>query len=248
MANVTVIGSQWGDEGKGKIVDWLSSRADVVVRFQGGHNAGHTLVIDGVTYKLHLLPSGIVRRSKLSVIGNGVVVDPWALMKEIKTIQDQGVAVNPDKLVISESAPLILPVHGALDEAMEAARGNKAIGTTKRGIGPAYEDKIARRALRVCDLAYPELMREKLENMMLHHNALLKGLGQPEFSVDEMHQKLMDVRDDILPFVGVTWRILDKARQEGKKILFEGAQGMMLDVDHGTYPYVTSSNMAWMER
>jgi len=197
MANVTVIGSQWGDEGKGKIVDWLSSRADVVVRFQGGHNAGHTLVIDGVTYKLHLLPSGIVRRSKLSVIGNGVVVDPWALMKEIKTIQDQGVAVNPDKLVISESAPLIL-----------------------------------------------ELMREKLENMMLHHNALLKGLGQPEFSVDEMHQKLMDVRDDILPFVGVTWRILDKARQEGKKILFEGAQGMMLDVDHGTYPYVTSSNMA----
>ena len=244
MANVTVIGSQWGDEGKGKIVDWLSSRADVVVRFQGGHNAGHTLVIDGVTYKLHLLPSGIVRRSKLSVIGNGVVVDPWALMKEIKTIQDQGVAVNPDKLVISESAPLILPVHGALDEAMEAARGNKAIGTTKRGIGPAYEDKIARRALRVCDLAYPELMREKLENMMLHHNALLKGLGQPEFSVDEMHQKLMDVRDDILPFVGVTWRILDKARQEGKKILFEGAQGMMLDVDHGTYPYVTSSNMA----
>lgn len=244
MTNVTVIGSQWGDEGKGKIVDWLSSRADVVVRFQGGHNAGHTLVIDGVTYKLHLLPSGIVRKSKLSVIGNGVVVDPWALVKEIKTIQEQGVAVNPDKLMISESAPLILPVHPALDEAMEVARGNKALGTTKRGIGPAYEDKVARRGLRVCDLAHPEILRERLENMMLHHNALLKGLGQPEFNVDDIYQKLMDVRDDILPYVGVAWRVLDKARQDGKKILFEGAQGMMLDVDHGTYPFVTSSNMA----
>lgn len=244
MANVTVIGSQWGDEGKGKIVDWLSSRADVVVRFQGGHNAGHTLVIDGVTYKLHLLPSGIVRRSKLSIIGNGVVIDPWALMKEIKNIEAQGVAVNPDKLMIAENAPLILPIHGALDTAMEAARGNKAIGTTKRGIGPAYEDKIARRAIRVCDLAYPDILREKLEDMMLHHNALLKGLGQEPFSVDDIYQKLMDVKDEILPFVGVTWRVLDKARQEGKKILFEGAQGMMLDVDHGTYPYVTSSNMA----
>lgn len=244
MANVAVIGSQWGDEGKGKIVDWLSSRADVVVRFQGGHNAGHTLVIDGVTYKLHLLPSGIVRKAKISIIGNGVVIDPWALMEEIKTIQTQGVDINPDKLMISESAPLILPVHGALDEAMEAARGNKPIGTTKRGIGPAYEDKIARRGLRVCDLEYPELMKEKLEKMMLHHNALLKGLGAEEVSADDIHEKLMAVRDEILPYVATTWRVLHDAYAAGKKILFEGAQGMMLDVDHGTYPYVTSSNMA----
>ena len=244
MANVAVIGSQWGDEGKGKIVDWLSSRADVVVRFQGGHNAGHTLVIDGVTYKLHLLPSGIVRKSKLSIIGNGVVIDPWALMHEIKSIQDQGVEINPDKLMIAENAPLILPVHGALDEAMEMARGNKPIGTTKRGIGPAYEDKIARRALRVCDLEYPDVMKEKLERMMLHHNALLKGLGAEEVSADEIFGQLMDVREQILPFKGVTWKALHDAHAAGKKILFEGAQGMMLDVDHGTYPYVTSSNMA----
>ncbi len=244
MANVAVIGSQWGDEGKGKIVDWLSSRADVVVRFQGGHNAGHTLVIDGVTYKLHLLPSGIVRKSKISIIGNGVVIDPWALMEEIKTIQAQGVDVNPDKLMIAENAPLILPVHGALDEAAEMARGNKPIGTTKRGIGPAYEDKIARRAIRICDLEYPDVMKEKLDRMMVHHNALLRGLGAEEVSADEILEKLMDVRDEILPYKAVTWRVLDQARQEGKKILFEGAQGMMLDVDHGTYPYVTSSNMA----
>ncbi|MCB1721008.1 MAG: adenylosuccinate synthase [Alphaproteobacteria bacterium] len=244
MSNVAVIGAQWGDEGKGKIVDWLSSRADVVVRFQGGHNAGHTLVIDGVTYKLHLLPSGIVRESKISIIGNGVVIDPWALIKEIKAIQEQGVDVNPDKLMIAENAPLILPVHGALDEAMEATRGSKPIGTTKRGIGPAYEDKIARRAIRVCDLEYPDVMREKLERMMLHHNALLKGLGAEEVSVDEIFDALMAVRDEILPYRCVTWRVLDQARAEGKKILFEGAQGMMLDVDHGTYPYVTSSNMA----
>ncbi|MEZ5814164.1 MAG: adenylosuccinate synthase [Alphaproteobacteria bacterium] len=244
MANVAVIGSQWGDEGKGKIVDWLSSRADVVVRFQGGHNAGHTLVIDGVTYKLHLLPSGIVRKSKVSIIGNGVVIDPWALMEEIKTIQAQGVDVNPEKLMIAENAPLILPVHGALDEANEIARGNKPIGTTKRGIGPAYEDKIARRAIRVCDLEYPDVMKEKLERMMLHHNALLRGLGAEEVSADEIFDALMAVRDEILPYKAVTWRVLDQARLEGKKILFEGAQGMMLDVDHGTYPYVTSSNMA----
>jgi adenylosuccinate synthase len=244
MPNVAVIGSQWGDEGKGKIVDWLSSRADVVVRFQGGHNAGHTLVIDGVTYKLHLLPSGIVREDKLSIIGNGVVIDPWALMKEIKTIQDQGVSVTPEKLLIAENAPLILPVHGALDEALERARGNDAIGTTKRGIGPAYEDKIARRALRVCDLEYPELMKTKLESMMLHHNALLKGLGAEEVCPHAIFDQLMDVRDQILPFVGVAWKVLHEAHNEGKKILFEGAQGMMLDVDHGTYPYVTSSNMA----
>ena len=244
MANVAVIGSQWGDEGKGKIVDWLSSRADVVVRFQGGHNAGHTLVIDGVTYKLHLLPSGIVRPNKQSIIGNGVVIDPWALIEEIERIKEQGVDVGPDRLMISEGAPLILPVHGALDAAMETTRGNKPIGTTKRGIGPAYEDKIARRAIRVCDLEYPEVMREKLERMMLHHNALLKGLGAEEYDVDEIFDALMDVKDKILPYAAVTWRVLDEARAAGKKILFEGAQGMMLDVDHGTYPYVTSSNMA----
>ncbi|MGQ0526917.1 MAG: adenylosuccinate synthase [Alphaproteobacteria bacterium] len=244
MANVAVIGSQWGDEGKGKIVDWLSSRADVVVRFQGGHNAGHTLVIDGVTYKLHLLPSGILRDGKLSVIGNGVVIDPWALMQEIEKIRKQGVNVSPEKLMIAENAPLILPVHAMLDQAMEKARGGKAIGTTGRGIGPAYEDKIARRAIRVCDLAYPDLLREKLEKMMFHHNALLKGLGAETIQEQDMFDKLMSVRDQIMPFVGVTWKVLDEARAAGKKILFEGAQGMMLDVDHGTYPYVTSSNMA----
>lgn len=244
MANVAVIGSQWGDEGKGKIVDWLSSRADVVVRFQGGHNAGHTLVIDGVTYKLHLLPSGIVRKAKISIIGNGVVIDPWALMEEIKTVQAQGVDVSPEKLMIAENAPLILPVHGALDEAMEIARGNKPIGTTKRGIGPAYEDKIARRAIRICDLEYPEVMKEKLERMMLHHNALLTGLGAEAIDADEIFEQLMGVRDEILPYKAATWKYLHDANAEGKKILFEGAQGMMLDVDHGTYPYVTSSNMA----
>ncbi|MCB9983500.1 MAG: adenylosuccinate synthase [Rhodospirillales bacterium] len=244
MSNVAVIGAQWGDEGKGKIVDWLSSRADVVVRFQGGHNAGHTLVIDGVTYKLHLLPSGIVRKSKISIIGNGVVIDPWALMKEIKAIQEKGVDVNPDKLMIAENAPLILPVHGALDEAMEMTRGDKPIGTTKRGIGPAYEDKIARRAIRICDLEYPDVMREKLDRMMLHHNALLKGLGAQEISADEIFDALMAVREEILPYKAVTWKVLHDAHKAGKKILFEGAQGMMLDVDHGTYPYVTSSNMA----
>ena len=244
MANVAVIGSQWGDEGKGKIVDWLSSRADVVVRFQGGHNAGHTLVIDGVTYKLHLLPSGIVRKSKLSVIGNGVVIDPWALVQEIKNIEAQGVEVNADKLMIAENAPLILPVHPALDQAMEKARGNDAIGTTGRGIGPAYEDKIARRAIRVCDLEYPELLKEKIEKMLVHHNALLKGLGADAITADEIFDPLMEVRDEILKYKGVVWKVLDQARKEGKKILFEGAQGMMLDVDHGTYPFVTSSNMA----
>ena len=244
MANVAVIGSQWGDEGKGKIVDWLSSRADVVVRFQGGHNAGHTLVIDGVTYKLHLLPSGIVRKSKLSVIGNGVVIDPWALMEEIANVEAQGVEVNPDKLMIAENAPLILPIHPLLDQAMEKARGNDAIGTTGRGIGPAYEDKIARRAIRVCDLEYPELLKEKLDKMLFHHNALLRGFGQDEVQADDMFDKLMEVREKILPFKGVVWKVLDQARKGGKKILFEGAQGMMLDVDHGTYPYVTSSNMA----
>lgn len=243
MANVAVIGSQWGDEGKGKIVDWLSSRADVVVRFQGGHNAGHTLVIDGKTYKLHLLPSGIVRRSKLSVIGNGVVIDPWALMEEIKTVQAQGVDVNPDKLVIAENAPLILPVHRILDRAMERARGNDSLGTTGRGIGPAYEDKVARRAIRVCDLEYPDLLKEKIARVMEHHNAFLRGLGLEEMDPEETYQELLQVKDEILQFKGVVWRVLDQARKDGKKILFEGAQGMLLDVDHGTYPFVTSSNM-----
>ena len=244
MANVAVIGSQWGDEGKGKIVDWLSSRADVVVRFQGGHNAGHTLVIDGVTYKLHLLPSGMVRKSKISIIGNGTVIDPWALVKEMDNVRAQGVEVTPEKLKIAENAPLILPIHSALDAAMENALGAKKIGTTGRGIGPAYEDKIARRALRVCDLEYPDVMKTKLERMMFHHNALLRGLGAEEVSADEIFEQLMEVRDQILPYKAVTWKILAEARRAGKKILFEGAQGMMLDVDHGTYPYVTSSNMA----
>jgi len=244
MANVAVIGSQWGDEGKGKIVDWLSSRADVVVRFQGGHNAGHTLVIDGKTYKLHLLPSGIVRKSKLSVIGNGVVIDPWALLEEMETVRAQGVDISPDNLVIAGNAPLILPIHPMMDQALELARGNKKLGTTGRGIGPAYEDKIARRAIRLCDLEDDEVLKEKLDKMMFHHNALLRGLGMEEVAADEIYQKLLDVRDKILPYAGVIWKILDEARQAGKRILFEGAQGMMLDVDHGTYPFVTSSNMA----
>ncbi len=243
MANVAVIGSQWGDEGKGKIVDWLSNRADVVVRFQGGHNAGHTLVIDGVTYKLHLLPSGIVREGKLSVIGNGVVIDPWALLEEIRNVQAQGVAVSPKSLVIADNAPLILPVHCRLDKAMEEARGDRAIGTTGRGIGPAYEDKVARRAIRVCDLADEELLKRKLDRMMEHHNALFRGLGLEEVSVDEIYNSLLEVRKEILSYSGVVWKLLDEARAEGKKILFEGAQGIMLDIDHGTYPFVTSSNV-----
>ena len=244
MANVAVIGSQRGDEGKGKIVDWLSSRADVVVRFQGGHNAGHTLVIDGKVYKLHLLPSGIVRQSKLSIIGNGVVIDPWALLQEMANVREQGVEITPEKLMIAENAPLILPIHPVLDMALEAARGNKAIGTTGRGIGPAYEDKIARRSIRMCDLQDDPVLKEKLESIMFHHNALLRGLGHEEMDAYEIYKKLVDVRDELLPFTGVTWKVLDEAREAGKKILFEGAQGMMLDVDHGTYPFVTSSNMA----
>lgn len=244
MANVAVIGSQWGDEGKGKIVDWLSSRADVVVRFQGGHNAGHTLVIDGVTYKLHLLPSGIVRQGKLSVIGNGVVVNPWALMEEIETVRAQGVEITPENLVLAENANLILPVHPAMDEAMESARAKEQkIGTTKRGIGLAYEDKVARRGIRVCDLRHPEFLKEKLQILLLHHNALLKGLGAQEIDLNKTHEELLAIGEKILPFSGVVWKILDEARHQQKKILFEGAQGMMLDVDHGTYPFVTSSNI-----
>ncbi len=246
MGNVAVIGSQWGDEGKGKIVDWLSSRADIVVRFQGGHNAGHTLVIDGVVYKLSLLPSGIVRPGKLSIIGNGVVVDPWHLLKEIASLQEKGVHIGPDNLMLAENAALILPVHQATDKALEAVREGKKpgskIGTTGRGIGPAYEDKVARRGLRVCDLAHPELVREKLENLLMHHNALLKGLGAETLDVDTLYNDLMALADKILPYTGVVWKRLEQARIAGEKVLFEGAQGTMLDVDHGTYPYVTSSN------
>lgn len=248
MGNVAVIGSQWGDEGKGKIVDWLSSRADIVVRFQGGHNAGHTLVIDGKVYKLSLLPSGIVRPNKLSIIGNGVVVDPWHLLKEIAAIAEKGVVVTPENLMLAENATLILPVHSATDRALEAfrtkAKPGTQIGTTGRGIGPAYEDKVARRALRVCDLEHPELVREKLEALLMHHNGLLRGLGAEELNIDTVYDDLMAIADKILPFKGVVWKRLEQARVAGEKVLFEGAQGTMLDVDHGTYPYVTSSNTA----
>ncbi|AEP08861.1 adenylosuccinate synthase [Micavibrio aeruginosavorus] len=242
MANVAVIGSQWGDEGKGKIVDWLSSRADVVVRFQGGHNAGHTLVIDGVTYKLHLLPSGVVRGGKLSIIGNGVVIDPWALMKEIGDVRAQGVEITPDNLIIADNASLILPVHSAVDKAFEAARGKKSIGTTGRGIGPCYEDKVARRGIRVCDLADDELLMEKVERLLVHHNTFLKGLGADTIEPKTIYDSLVQIRGDILQFAAPVWQRLDAANKNGEKILFEGAQGIMLDVDHGTYPFVTSSN------
>ncbi|MCE2510208.1 MAG: adenylosuccinate synthase [Alphaproteobacteria bacterium] len=242
MANVAVVGAQWGDEGKGKIVDWLSERAQVVVRFQGGHNAGHTLVIDGETYRLSLLPSGIVRKGKLSIIGNGVVIDPWALLEEITQLGGQGVAVTPENLRIAENAPLILPLHRELDLAREEASGKTKIGTTKRGIGPAYEDKVARRAIRVCDLAEADTLLERIEGLLVHHNALLRGLGLEEVDGAALHKELLEVAPKILPFAGTVWRELDRARRGGKRILFEGAQGAMLDIDHGTYPYVTSSN------
>lgn len=242
MANVAVVGAQWGDEGKGKIVDFLSNRADVVVRFQGGHNAGHTLVIDGIDYKLALLPSGVVRSGKLSVVGNGVVVDPWAFLAELDKVAAKGVKVTPESLLLADSAHVILPVHAALDQAMEAARGKSSIGTTGRGIGPCYEDKVARRGVRLCDLRDPELLKTKIEAMMLHHNALLKGLGAEPMDPAKIYADLMEIAPKILPFVGVAWRALEAARRAGKKILFEGAQGALLDVDHGTYPFVTSSN------
>src|SRR5512138_370104 len=242
MANVVVVGSQWGDEGKGKIVDWLSERADVVVRFQGGHNAGHTLVIGGEVFKLSLLPSGVVRRNKLSIIGNGVVVDPWALVEEIDRIRAQGVEVTPERLRIAESVALILPMHGAVDRAREAAKGDGKIGTTGRGIGPAYEDKVGRRAVRLCDLADPALLRQRVEGLLVHNNALLRGLGQAEYTADEIVENLLALAPRILPFADRVWQSLDEARRGGRRILFEGAQGVMLDVDHGTYPYVTSSN------
>jgi adenylosuccinate synthase len=242
MTNVAVVGSQWGDEGKGKIVDWLSERADVVVRFQGGHNAGHTLVIGNQTYKLSLLPSGVVRPGKLGVLGNGVVIDPWALLDEIAAIAKQGVTVTPHNLIVAENAALILPLHRAIDRAREAARGARKIGTTGRGIGPAYEDKVARRAIRVCDLADPAELKGKIDDLLLHHNALLRGLGAPPIDGASLHRELVDVAPRLLPFAAPVWQRLDQARRQGKRILFEGAQGAMLDVDHGTYPYVTSSN------
>ncbi|MHA1107502.1 MAG: adenylosuccinate synthase [Alphaproteobacteria bacterium] len=242
MPNVTVVGAQWGDEGKGKIVDWLSNRADVVVRFQGGHNAGHTLVIDGVTYKLSLLPSGVVRPGKLSIIGNGVVIDPWALLDEIDTIRGQGVEVSPETLKVADNACLILPLHGTLDRAREEARGSGKIGTTGRGIGPAYEDKVARRAIRVCDLAEGSGLEELVDQLLLHHNALLRGLGAEEVTAASILEPLREVAPRLLPYADTVWRSLDAAGRLGKRILFEGAQGAMLDVDHGTYPLVTSSN------
>ena len=243
MANVVVVGSQWGDEGKGKIVDWLSERADVVVRFQGGHNAGHTLVIDGVSYKLSLLPSGVARPGKLSVIGNGVVVDPHAFVKEVTRIREQGVAISPDNLRIAENASLILSLHQELDELRENnASAATRIGTTKRGIGPAYEDKVGRRAIRLNDLAHPETLMNRIERLLSHHNPLRRGLGQPEIAPQAIYDELMAVADFILPYKDVTWRLLDEKRRAGARILFEGAQGAWLDNDHGTYPYVTGSN------
>ncbi len=242
MANVAVIGAQWGDEGKGKIVDWLSQRADVVVRFQGGHNAGHTLVIGNVEYRLSLLPSGVVRPEKLSIIGSGVVVDPWALIKEIEAIKEKGVAITPANLKLAENATLILPSHGQLDRAREEARGAYKIGTTGRGIGPAYEDKVGRRAIRVCDLADPATLPAKLDQLLLHHNALLRGLGASEVERGPLLASLLEIAPKVLPFAEPVWRLLDDAKKNGKRVLFEGAQGIMLDVDHGTYPYVTSSH------
>jgi adenylosuccinate synthase len=242
MGNVAVVGAQWGDEGKGKIVDWLSERADVVVRFQGGANAGHTLVIGNIEYKLSLLPSGVVRPGKLSIIGNGVVVDPWALVAEIEAIRQKGVAISPDNLRIADNAALILPSHGALDRARDERHGDRRIGTTGRGIGPAYEDKVGRRALRVCDLADPQALEERVDQLLLHHNALLRGLDKPEVDRSQLVAALREVAPKILPYADTMWRLIDEARRDRRRILFEGAQGAMLDVDHGTYPYVTSSN------
>jgi adenylosuccinate synthase len=244
MANVVVVGSQWGDEGKGKIVDWLSERADVVVRFQGGHNAGHTLVIDGKTYKLSLLPSGVVREGKLSIIGNGVVFDPHAFVAEAARLKAEGVAITPERLKIAENAALILSLHRELDGFREDAASNSGtrIGTTRRGIGPAYEDKVGRRAIRVMDLADPETLPLKIDRLLTHHNALRRGLGHAEVSHDAIHTELTSVAGDILPYMDRVWKILDDCRRAGDRILFEGAQGTMLDIDHGTYPFVTSSN------
>ena len=241
MGNVAVIGAQWGDEGKGKIVDWLSERADAVVRFQGGHNAGHTLVVDGKTYKLSLLPSGIVRE-KLSVIGSGVVVDPWALLNEIEKISEQGITVSPDKLVLADNASLILDIHQKIDLAREKKRGKNKIGTTGRGIGPAYEDKVARRGIRVADLDNPDQVLSKLEDQFAYHNIFLADAEEEIASVEKTFKDLMAISDDIRQFAQPVWKKMDELRAQGSRILFEGAQGVMLDVDHGTYPFVTSSN------
>ena len=242
MANVAVVGSQWGDEGKGKIVDWLSERADVVVRFQGGHNAGHTLVVDGVTYKLSLLPSGVVRGGKYSIIGNGVVVDPWALLAEIETLRNQGVDISPENLAIAENATLILSLHRELDASHEDSNSGLNIGTTRRGIGPAYEDKVGRRAIRVCDLADPDILDQKVRALLSHHNALRAGFGHPAIDEAEMRAALEEIAPKILPYAKPVWMQLEEYRVAGRKILFEGAQGTLLDNDHGTYPFVTSSN------
>ena len=242
MRNVVVVGSQWGDEGKGKIVDWLSDQADVVVRFQGGHNAGHTLVINGKVFKLRLLPSGIVREGKISILGNGVVIDPWALLDEIKDIKKQGINVTPENFMISESASLILPFHREMDEIREDAAGKEKVGTTRRGIGPCYEDKVGRRAIRVMDLRSESNLDKRLENVLLHHNAIRKGLKKKIFKKKELKEELLALAPKILKFAQPVWLKLDEFKKKRKKILFEGAQGILLDVDHGTYPFVTSSN------
>ena len=242
MKNIAVVGTQWGDEGKGKIVDWLSNEADIVIRFQGGHNAGHTLVIDGVTYKLRLLPSGIVRENKISIIGNGVVIDPWALLDEIEDIKLKGINVTPNNLIISEAANLILPFHSELDEIREDSAGKDKIGTTRRGIGPAYEDKVGRRSIRVMDLASEKNLDNKLENILKHHNAIRKGLGKDIFLQGKLKKDLIKIAPKILKYSKPVWKKIDEYKTMGKKILFEGAQGILLDVDHGTYPFVTSSN------
>ena len=243
MANVVVVGAQWGDEGKGKIVDWLSERADVIARFQGGHNAGHTLVIDGTVYKLHALPSGVVRGGKLSVIGNGVVLDPWHLVQEIADVRSQGVEITPETLMIAENTPLILPLHGELDRARESQNSVARIGTTGRGIGPAYEDKVGRRVVRVADLADDATLQTRVDRALVHHNALRSGLGLDAVDRNALLASLRDVAPKILPFAAPVWQVLNESRRSGKRILFEGAQGALLDIDFGTYPYVTSSNV-----
>ena len=242
MRNVVVVGSQWGDEGKGKIVDWLSDQADIVIRFQGGHNAGHTLVIDGTVFKLRLLPSGIVREGKISILGNGVVIDPWALLTEIKDIKKQGVSVTPENFMISETASLILPFHREMDEIREDAAGEGKIGTTRRGIGPCYEDKVGRRSIRVMDLRSESNLDVRLKNVLLHHNAIRKGLKKKIYKQEDLKKDLLKIAPDILKFAQPVWLKINEYRKKRKKILFEGAQGILLDVDHGTYPFVTSSN------
>ena len=242
MANVVVVGTQWGDEGKGKIVDWLSDRANVIIRFQGGHNAGHTLVIDGTVYKLSLLPSGILRENKLSVIGNGVVLDPWALINEIEKLSSQGAKISPENLVIAENTPLILPLHQDLDQIRESSSGKAKIGTTGRGIGPAYEDKVGRRAVRLSDLGDEETLDDRLERLLAHHNPLRAGLGASRVNKEELKKQLLGIAKKVLPFCGPVWKLLNERSKSGSRLLFEGAQGSLLDIDFGTYPYVTSSS------